>query len=1013
MNGGVPVPFPKSMRSPALFALRAPLRALAAAALLVLAAAPALAQEIPLGPRPQQRPPQRPQPGQPQQQPRPQGAGRDTVPPDSAGRTLVQDSTLDALLQLPGYEPVEYQGDSAQFNNRERTLRLRGDPVVTRAGTRLQATDSIVYREAREFVEVYGDPQVTGGQQDIAGDVMYYDLANRRANVRGARTTITEGATWFVEGNVTSEEEGQRVYATRGTFTSDDREDPAYHFRADRIKVIKNRVLVGRPAYLYFRNVPVFVLPFIVQDLGRGRRSGFLIPEFEINDIIRTDQRGGGTRGTGRQISNIGYYWAINQYMGAQAALDWRSQSWIAINVGTQFNVRRRFLSGNASLTHYWREENARSFSLQGAGSWQPNERTDLSTALNYQSSTQFERNRQVDPFAQLATISSSLSVRRETDWGNVTAGGELRQDITTGDNNLRSDFSLSPNTVTLFPVRDGAQERWYNEGSLTVQSNVRYSRTDPGEALARRLQPSQENSAQLSGSVRLASVGISGGVNYARQAESSLAAIDSAEAIGTNVTPAQRAFLPANSNERLDWNAATSYEFRLIGATRLTPSIGLRQEVVRRDTAFEGGSIPDSIAPGRFGQFVAAPLRADVSARLQTELFGFFPGFGGYSAIRHHFRPGFQYQYQPAVEQTREQELVFGRQGGNEVNRITVDLNQTFEAKLRAPRRDNEVERGARGAGTGNPQGADVGNPGAQTDTARSELTPGDPALRDTAAADSAGGGAEAPEQARKITLLSINTSALAYSFAPTDSLGTRFETRDITNSIRSDLLGGLNFTISHDLFEEGRASGTGSGSGQELQGRRFSPFLTGVQTSVSFGANSALFRWLGFARGSEEERRTERGQTPAEQGSPTLDPPGSQTQTNSPVPGFGNGAGSGGAWNVQLNYSLRRSRPDRGLAPTRDTDESQQVSGSVTFTPTRNWAVSWYTDYSITENQFGAHALNFKRDLYRWQANFDFRRAPNGNTSFSFSVHLTDLPDLKADYNRSNLGADRPDPD
>jgi hypothetical protein len=55
----------------------------------------------------------------------------------------------------------------------------------------------------------------------------------------------------------------------------------------------------------------------------------------------------------------------------------------------------------------------------------------------------------------------------------------------------------------------------------------------------------------------------------------------------------------------------------------------------------------------------------------------------------------------------------------------------------------------------------------------------------------------------------------------------------------------------------------------------------------------------------------------------------------------------------------------------------------------------------------------LNFKRDLYRWQANFDFVRAPNGNTSFSFSVHLQDLPDLKADYSRQNLGADRAEVD
>jgi hypothetical protein len=989
------------MSSPVRSALRRfPL--LAAAALLALGAAPALAQDIPLSPRPQQRPPQRPQPGRPQQQPRPQQG--DTVPGDSTRREIPQDSTIDALLRLPGYTPVEYQGDSAQFNNRERTLRLRGDPVVTRAGTRLQATDSIVYRESREYVEVYGNPQVTGGEQDIEGDVMYYDLANRRASVQGARTTITEGATWFVEGNVTSEDEGGRVYATRGTFTSDDRPEPAYHFRADKIKVIKNRVLVGRPAFLYFRNVPVFVLPFIVQDLGRGRRSGVLIPEFEINDIVRTDQRGAGTRGTGRQVSNIGYYWAINEYMGAQAALDWRSQSWIGLNVGGQFNVRRRFLSGNASYTRFWREERNNSWSLQGSGSWQPNERTDITSALNYRSDTQFERNRQTDVFAQLASISSSLSIRRKTDWGNITSGGELVQEVSTGRVARSGDLSFSPNTVTLFPVRDGGVERWYNEGSLTVQSNVKYARVEPGDFLRRREQPTEDRDAQLSGNIRLASVGVNGGVTYARRGFDELAAIDSAEAIG-EVTPIQRAFIAGNSTETLNWNAGTSYEFRLIGATRLTPSIGLGQDLVRRQIGFEDGEVPDSIVPGSLGEFVAAPMRMNVSAGLRTELFGFFPGFGGYSAIRHHLRPGVDYRYEPRVQQTAQQEAVFGERRGREVNRINLTFDQTFEAKVREPARESEVERGARGAGTGNPQGSDVGNPGAQTDTARAQLTPGDPTLRDTAAADSAGGRGGQPEQARKVTLLSISTSALAYSFVPTDTLGTRFETRDITNRIRSDLLGGLNFTISHDLFEEQRVGAGGTGVGRR---RTFSPFLTSIQTSVSFGANSALFRWLGFSRGSEEERRTERGQTPPEQGQPTLDPPGSQTQTNSPIPGF-NGGGAGGAWNVQLNYSLRRSRPDRNGAPTRDTDESQQLSGNVSFTPTRNWAVSWYTDYSISEGEFGAHVLNFKRDLYRWQANFDFRRAPNGNTSFSFSVHLTDLPDLKADYNRSNLGADR----
>ena len=71
-------------------------------------------------------------------------------------------------------------------------------------------------------------------------------------------------------------------------------------------------------------------------------------------------------------------------------------------------------------------------------------------------------------------------------------------------------------------------------------------------------------------------------------------------------------------------------------------------------------------------------------------------------------------------------------------------------------------------------------------------------------------------------------------------------------------------------------------------------------------------------------------------------------------------------------------------------------QLGGTLTFQPTKNWAVSWGTDYSITTGEFSTHRINLKRDLYRWQANFDYILAPNGNTAFSFSVHLIDLPDL-----------------
>ena len=975
--------------------------ALALAALALLSAAPAAAQEIPVNPRgrPQQV---RPQPGRPPQQ----GTTRDTVPVDSgSARPVVQDSTIDRLLRLPGYVPVEYQGDSAQFDNRDRTLRLRGSPVVSRGSDKIEAADSIVYRERSDFVEVYGDPRVTGEGQDITGDVIFYDLANRRASVQGARTTVTEGATWYVQGNVTTENQGERVYATGGTFTSDDRPEPAYHFRASRLKVIKNRVLVGRPAYLYFRNVPVFVLPFIVQDLGRGRRSGFLIPEFEINDLIRTDQRGRGTRGTGRQIGNIGYYWAINEYMGAQAALNWRSQSWIGLDVGYQFNWARRFLSGSASLQRFWRDEGEDQFNLFGNGSWRPNERTDITTALNYTSSTQFERDRAVNPFRQTSDVSSTLSFTRRTDWGTITSGGELRQSIATGDNNLRTRLSINPETITLLGTREGAEPRWYNDAALTITLDGNADQLKPGDALQRREQGKQNADATVGGSLRFGPITVAGNGRYTHAHRTELAAIDSAQA-AEGVTRDRLAFLPGFGTDQFDWTASTSYEFRFIGATRLSPSISLGQSVLRRDTAFAGDTVPAPVDVQRYGTFVPGPMRVNFGARLRTELFGFFPGFGPYQALRHRLSPTLDYTYSPQARQTARQLAVHGVQGGSETNQLTFGIDQTFEAKLRTPQRRSDAERSEELAGTGNPQNPEEGNARAQTDTAGAQLIPGQTTLRDTATADTVGGqtgGGAAPEEAQKVTLLAINTSSLVYSFIPLETTGYRFTTQDITNSIRSDLLGGLNFTVSHDLFREERGDTPGLiGTGP----RRFAPFLTGVQTSFSFGASSALFRWLGFGRADEGERRTERGQTPPEEGVPTAEPPGSQTATGIP---FRTG---GGSWNVSLSYSLRRTRSQAAGVPAVADGGNQQVSGNVSFFPTRNWAVNWYTDYSITRNEFGTHVLNFKRDLYRWQANFDFVRAPNGNTSFSFSVHLQDLPDLKADYSRQNLGADRATP-
>jgi hypothetical protein len=74
--------------------------------------------------------------------------------------------------------------------------------------------------------------------------------------------------------------------------------------------------------------------------------------------------------------------------------------------------------------------------------------------------------------------------------------------------------------------------------------------------------------------------------------------------------------------------------------------------------------------------------------------------------------------------------------------------------------------------------------------------------------------------------------------------------------------------------------------------------------------------------------------------------------------------------------------------------------------FSPTPLWAVSWQTQYNLTDKRFESHVVRLERDLHDWRAAFNFVRNANGNVAVYFSVYLINLPELKLDFNQSTLG-------
>ncbi|MDQ3388847.1 MAG: hypothetical protein M3483_05020, partial [Gemmatimonadota bacterium] len=869
------------------------------------------------------------------------------------------------LLQRPGYTPVEYEGDRAEFAVSDGTLRLWGDAVVTRQGEKLQA-DSIFYRDATKITTAYGNPRVTGSSQNIEGDVLVYDMGRRQARVIGGRTEFAQsGATWYVRGDtVAAEQETNRVYAVRSTFTTDEREEPQYHFEAGKILVIKDRVLVGRPAVLYFRNVPVAWLPFIVQDMEQGRRSGILTPRFGINDIVRTNS------GYQREISNVGYYWAINEYMGAQLASGWRSNSFTSLAGAFEFNVRRRFLRGNASMTQYFRDEGGREQTLGGNTSWKPDERTDLSMQGSYASSSRFVRERSTDPFEATQTLQSTLSLRRRFDWGDASFGSERRQ--TLGNGKVEWTFpnvAITPQTLTLFPATSPETSRWFSNLSITASASGARTGVDvpldttrtPQGALIVGSRSLRSGNATVSNSITMGDLGLSNSLSINRR--------DPLEIVGVD-----------REGLALDEDAATlssslSYRIGLMGTTYIAPGVSMTREF-RRDSTTR-------LLSG--DGFLSAPPRISVGADLFTDLFGFFPGVAGVERIRHHIRPGIRYSYAPAVKPDSLQRRVFGTAVGETLNRISLTFDQTFEGKLRTP-------------------------------TPAVLPTLADTAGLDSVPADSAALARSAPPaDARKLTLLALSTSGFDYDLERARTRGWRagLLTDQVTGSLRSDFLRGLNVQFGLDLFRDVAARPPGTDPSTRDPSARdpfarggFAPILTSMSTSFSLGGESAIFRWLATVLSGERESMTPaRTLVPDSANAPVDAPFGGSTASNNrqgPV---------GGPWSASLTYSLNRVR---GGLPSlnggfTEGQSQQMLNGNLSFSPTPNWQVNWQTSLDVTNQKFGAHSLRLVRDLYRWQANFGFYRTPVGNTSFDFTVHLKDLPDLKLDYRERNIGVDR----
>ena len=941
------------------------------------------------------------------------------------------DSTLRELLERKGYRQVQYQGDVVRFDARTRELRLRGKPSAVKRDQTMLIGDTIAYSDSTKRIIATGDtvilrdPTQVDADDFVARGRIDYDTDTKQGVTGAFATSVSSGQRLYLSAERSSIFSDSLVagkhiiFAHNGSFTYCDHEEPHFHFTTKDMKFISENVMVARPGVLYIGEVPVFWIPFFFQDVRRGRRSGLLTPNFGIAELLRNSPS------YRRSVQNMGYFFAINEYMNAEASFDWRSGAratdndpgFLRSNIEYRYKWLNRFISGETAVSYLAQGNGTTNTSVTWNHNQDFSKQTRLTARLNWVQSTTLQRATTINPVAANATIRSQLSYQTKIGPAQINVGGSRVQ--YPGRTQVDMDFpsvnvttgSLGGDRFTWTPalqlsvnkserIDQGLQFPFvYNPrpGGLIDSSQFRADRRNMTFRFDTPLKLGDfiwQNSFSINEQYR----------NYPEQRE----------IIGVRDTSLRSIRIFARTFEtNADWTTSFNLPRFFQGSWNVSPSVSVQN--------VDGASGLFVRTERSGGQWVAQAKRLSYAVGASPTLYAQFPGLGPIARIRHSIAPQVSYSYSPQATVSDRYLEALGRTrvgylGSLKQNRVQLGFNTVLEAKIRGSTQPVDTGAASKGVETGS-------------------LAAGG----DEDAISAKGGGGD--EQAlRKLTLLSLQFSPLTYDFVRADSTGKGFTDRTFSLSGRTDLLPGLDFRTSYELFQGDPLSDTAT----------FSPYRTDIGVTFSLNSKSGIFAMVGRLLGMRTEleapptdanRVVNANERNIATQSRQMNAAGGSMRGNQV------GIPTGAGWSLNLQYNAARQRPPRGGTQIRNdpaalcesqkifglavydncifqsqnapatglttgqsaigapfflSPATQNVTSAFTFNITQNWSAQWSTQYDVERNRFASQQVGLQRQLHDWNAVFAFTQAPNGNFSFNFFIALKAQPELKFNYDR-----------
>jgi lipopolysaccharide assembly outer membrane protein LptD (OstA) len=162
---------------------------------------------------------------------------------------------------------------------------------------------------------------------------MRYNFKSQKAIIKDV---VTEQQDGVLRGETIKKDDDGSIYLDHGYYTTCKLTEPHWHISSNKIKSIQGKQVVSGPFNLYFNGIPTPLgLPFgLIPDTPEEKASGVIFPSYGKEQV------------RGIFLRDLGYYFAINDYVHARITADIFSKGGWGVKSQAVYTKRYRYSGG-------------------------------------------------------------------------------------------------------------------------------------------------------------------------------------------------------------------------------------------------------------------------------------------------------------------------------------------------------------------------------------------------------------------------------------------------------------------------------------------------------------------------------------------------------------------------------------------------------------------------------------------------------------------------------------------